>query len=342
MSKQFIHSRLKFRYPKSAYEKKPLSIPLGKTSGSSKPSFIIGVDLGGTNLKVAVLDLKYKIRGKRVLSTKIFLKKEDLISAICYSINTIIEDYKLKKNEILGVGLGLPGPIDNNLGVVHFFPNIPGWKEVNLKDILEKKLKLSVFVDNDAKLMTLAEYKLGNARGYKNVLCLTLGTGVGGGIIIGGRLYRGANNAAGEIGHVPINEIGPRCNCKGFACLEAYIGNNRIIRESREIFNRAISLEELSSLAKKRNKRAVRIWFEMARRLGLALVGVVNLLNLDAVVIGGGVAGAGVILFNKVRETVKKQAMSVQAEHVKIFKAKLGNDAGLIGAAILVKEGLLA
>jgi len=302
--------------------------------------FIIGIDLGGTNLKIAILGPKYKIRDKKVISTKRFTRKESLISAICDSINRIIENNKLKKTAILGIGLGLPGPIDKRRGLVHFFPNIPGWKEVNLKSILEKRLRLPVFLDNDAKLMCLAEYKLGSALGFKNALCMTLGTGVGGSIIISGSLYRGANNAAGEIGHLPINEKGPRCNCGGNGCLETYIGNNRIISEAKKMFKRNVSLEELSALAKRENKQAQSIWLKVGMHLGIALAGIVNLLNLDAIIIGGGVANAGQILFDKVRETVKKQAMSVQARHIKIFKAKLGSDAGLIGAAILVKEGM--
>lgn len=300
--------------------------------------FIIGIDLGGTNLKVALLNPEYRIIDKEVFSTRRFKKKEDLILLIVNSINRIIENNTLKNKDILGAGLGLPGPIDEKSGIVHFFPNIPGFRHVKLKSTLEKKLRLPVFLDNDAKLMSLAEYKLGNARGFKNALCLTLGTGVGGGIIIGGSLYRGANNAGGEVGHIPINERGPRCNCGGNACLEAYIGNNRIIREAKRLFKRDISLEELSVKAKKENKRALAIWSKVGRRLGIALVGVVNLLNPDAIIIGGGLANAGSILFGKVRETIRERAMNVQARNVKVFKAKLGNDAGLIGAAIMVKE----
>ena len=301
---------------------------------------IIAIDLGGTNLKIAVLDLKYKIRAREVLSTRSLNKKADLISAICHSVKRIIENNKLSKVGILGIGLGLPGPIDAKKGTVHFFPNIPGWREVNLKSILEKKLNLPVLLDNDAKLMTLAEQKLGMARGYKNVLCLTLGTGVGGGIILEGSLYRGENNAAGEIGHMPINENGPRCNCGGIACLESYIGNNRIMQEARHLFRRNISLEELSALANKGDRKAGDLWVKIGRRLGVALVAVVNLLNLDAIVIGGGVANAGKVLFDKVRETINQRAMSIQAQRVKVFKAKLASDAGLIGAAILVREGI--
>lgn len=303
--------------------------------------FIIGIDLGGTNLKIALIDLKYRIKYREVLNTQRYKNKESLISVIAYFINRIIQDSELEKKDILGVGLGLPGPIDNKLGIVHFFPNIPGWKEVNLKRILQEKIGLPVFLDNDAKLMSLAEYKLGAAKGFKNAICLTLGTGIGGGIIIDGNLFRGLNNAAGEIGHVPINEEGPRCNCGGTACLEAYIGNNRIARDAKQLFRRDITLEELSVLAKRRDKKALSIWRTVGRRLGTALVGVVNLLNVDAIVIGGGVANAGEILFDSVRKTIRKQAMSVQSEHVRVLKAQLGSEAGLVGAAVLVKQGIL-
>jgi glucokinase len=299
---------------------------------------IIGIDLGGTNLKLALLDLSFKIRNRETLSTANFSQKESLIAAIVYSVNKIIKNNRLKKIDILGAGLGLPGPIDVERGLVHFFPNIPGWNEVNLKKILEKRLKLPVFIDNDANLMALAEYKLGAAKGSKNAVCLTLGTGVGGGIIIEGHLYRGSSFAAGEIGHVPINEKGPECNCGGLACLESYIGNRRIMRKAKRILGRDVSLEELSQLAKNNNKKAIKIWTQAARQLGVALVGIVNVLNPDCIVIGGGVANAGRILFDKVEETILSRAMIVQARRVKVLKSKLGNNAGIIGAALLVKD----
>ncbi|MCX5695305.1 MAG: ROK family protein [Candidatus Omnitrophica bacterium] len=302
--------------------------------------FIISIDLGGTNLKVALLDLNCQIKDKEVLSTRSFLEKDDLILGIVHSVNRFIKYNNLNKAQILGVGLGLPGPIDAKNGIVHFFPNIPGWKEVKLRDILRKNLGLSVFIDNDAKLMSLAEFKMGAAKGFNNILCMTLGTGIGGGLIINSRLYRGFNNAAGEIGHLPINENGPDCNCGSSGCLEAYVGNNRIIAEAKKAFKRDISLEELSRLADKHNRIAMDVWNKAGRHLGFALAGVVNLLNLDAIVIGGGVAKAGNVLFDSIIKTLKNQAMSVQAKRVKILKAKLGNEAGLIGGAIMVKEGL--
>ncbi len=302
--------------------------------------FIVGIDLGGTNLKIALLDLKYRIRHKEVLNTQRFTNKEGLISAIVDSVRKILKDRKLNRTSLLGVGLGLPGPIDYEKGIVHFFPNISGWKEVKLKTILERRLRLPVFVDNDAKVMCLAEYKLGAAKGSTNAICITLGTGVGGGLIINGKLYRGLSNAAGEIGHMPISENGPVCNCGGHACLESYIGNSRILEEARKIFGSGITLEKLSYLARKENPEANAIWLKVSRRLAVTLVGAVNLLNLDCIVIGGGVAQAGKILFDNVKKIIAKRAMSVQARHVKVYKAKLGNSAGLIGAAIMVNEGM--
>lgn len=301
-------------------------------------SSIIGIDLGATNLKCALLDGNLKIKARNYFSTKSFVSKLKLIQGIADSINSFISRHAISRNAVSGVGIGLPGPVDTFKGVVHFLPNIPGWREVELKKILERKTGLRVFIDNDAKLMALAEYKAGQARKFKNALCLTLGTGVGGGLIINGSLYRGSDNAAGEIGHLPINEKGPLCPCGGKACLESYIGNARILKEARKLFGSRITLEKVSALAKANNTRAIALWIKVGERLGIALSGVINLLNLDAVVIGGGVADAGKVLFESTRKTILSRAMSVQAKRVKIFKARLGNDAGMIGAGYLVRE----
>lgn len=302
--------------------------------------FIIGIDLGGTNLKIALFNRSYHIIDKQVLDTRLFARKEELIAAVIKGLEGILAKNSLSKNALLGVGLGLPGPVDYKSGIVHFMPNIPGWKEVKLKNLLQTRLKIPVFIDNDAKLMALAEYKSGNARRFKNVLCLTLGTGVGGGIIFDGALYRGADNAAGEIGHLPINEEGLVCNCGASACLETYVGNNRIMQQAAKLFKRQVSLIELSAMAKSHNKLALKIWQSVGRRLGLAIAAAVTLLNLDAVIIGGGVSNAGEILFAPLKKALKERAMPVQARHVQIFKAKLGENAGLFGAAILVKESI--
>ncbi|MFH0739185.1 MAG: ROK family protein [Candidatus Omnitrophota bacterium] len=302
--------------------------------------FIVSIDLGGTNLRIALINLRYRIVRKQVMNTRTFSTKDKLILAIRSAIKNITEAYNLQNKDILGVGLGLPGPVDVKRGLIHFLPNIPGWRKVYLKDKLEKMTGLPVFLDNDAKLMSLAEHRLGAAKGFRNALCITLGTGVGAGLIIEGKLYRGRDNASAEIGHLPINEDGPSCNCGGTACLETYIGNSRILKKARKVFGRNISLEELSRRSRAGDAEARAIWLDVARHLGTALVGAVNLLNPECIVIGGGIAGAGKILFGRIREIIARQAMSVQAKGLKVLKAKLGNDAGLVGAAIMVKEGI--
>ncbi len=305
---------------------------------TQKKIFSIGIDLGGTNLRTGLFDRHCRIIDKSVLNTAALKTKARLIRAVVDSVNALLAAHRLKKAELAGIGLGLPGPVDADKGIVHFFPNIPGWKEVNLKHILQRRLRVPVFLDNDANLMCLAEYTLGAARASRNAVCLTLGTGVGGGIIIEGRLYRGSGYAAGEIGHIPLNEQGPRCNCGGNACLESYVGNRRIMKQALKSFGRQVPLEELSSLARKGNAKARRIWAEMGGHLGVALAGVVNLLNPGIVVIGGGVANAGTVLFDAIRKTIAQRAMPVQVKGLRVVKAKLGNDAGLIGAAILVRQ----
>jgi glucokinase len=300
--------------------------------------FIIAIDLGGTNFKCALLDRSLKIKARSSFSTKSFDNQHRLIQGITDAVDSFILNQKLNRSAILGVGIGVPGPVDTFKGIVHFLPNIPGWKEVKLKKILEERTKLPVFIDNDAKLMTLAEHRGGAAKRYKNVLCLTLGTGVGGGLIINDLLYRGSDNAAGEAGHIPLNAQGPLCGCGAQGCLEAYIGNHRMIKEARKIFGPKITLEEVSALARKNNFKAIDFWSRVGKNLGLALSGVVNLLNLDLIVIGGGVSYAGEVLFASLRRTILLRAMRVQAKRVKVVKAKLGIDAGIIGAGYLVKE----
>jgi len=299
--------------------------------------YCIGIDLGGTNLKIAVLNHNCGILSKEILPTQSFPHKEALIEALVSSVRNKLISQEFG-NKISGIGVGVPGPVDYIKGVVHYFPNIPGWKEVPLKKILEKKLGLPVAIDNDANVMSLAEYYHGAARGLRHVLCVTLGTGVGGGLILNGTLYRGAENAAGEIGHLPLNLEGPSCNCGGKACVEVYVGNHRILARARRIYKKDITLEELSVRANKGDRRARDIWRNAGIQLGTVFAGAVNLLNLDAIVIGGGMANAGEVLFKSIRQTITSRAMQVQAKRVRICKAKLGSNAGIIGAAILAAE----
>ncbi|MFA4991802.1 MAG: ROK family protein [Candidatus Omnitrophota bacterium] len=296
----------------------------------------IGIDVGGTLIKMGLVDERAGIHFRREVKTPSNISKIDLINYIISNIEAIIYNAGVKKRDIAGIGMGVPGLVDSKRGIVHGMTNIRGWKDVPLKSILEKRLRLKVEIDNDVNAMTLAEHKFGAGKGADNMVCVTLGTGVGGGIIISGCLYRGNAMSAGEIGHVPINENGPKCNCGGTGCLESYIGNRRILIEARKAFNKNITLEALSAAANKGDKKARAVWEAAARRLAVALSGVINLLNPDRIIIGGGVSKAGNLILGPLRKEIACRAMDVPARHVKIRLAELGSDAGIIGASLLI------
>ncbi|MFC1708698.1 ROK family protein [Candidatus Omnitrophota bacterium] len=305
--------------------------------------YFLSVDLGGTNTRIALIDMRLRIKFRESFSTKSFSSKRSrLISELIKRILTLLRENRIKKSQIMGLGIGVPGPVDFLKGVVHYLPNIPHWQNTPIKDILRKRLGIKVFVDNDVNLMALAEAKLGVARNKKEVVCLTLGTGVGGGLILKGKLFRGANSGAGEIGHIPIDMKGPRCNCGGRGCLERYVGNRIILAQAKKrLRKKDITLEELSRLSKKGDKAALNIYSNFAQRIGVALTGVVNLLNPEVIVIGGGLSFAGSFIFRKIKETINERAMPIHSRSVQVKKASLGKDAGLIGAALLVKESYI-
>ncbi len=316
--------------------------------------YYIGVDLGGTNTKIALIDKKFKVLESVSIPTKKYRRPERLLGAIYSAVNQVVKARKAARRQIFGVGVGVAGLVDAKSGVICNLVNIPGWKNLNLKKILRKKLRLPIYCDNDVNVMALAESSIGAGKGSLNVVCLTLGTGVGGGIIINGNLYRGSTSSAGEIGHIPINEGGPGCNCGGQACLESYVGNHYLVKEVRRRIKagkrtvlKKMANKKLSDLtprmmykaAKSGDRFARDLWHDAGVKIGIALSGVVNFLDPDKVVIGGGVSQAGAFLFKPIRETVRKRSMELQGRHVRIVKAALGKDAGVIGAAVLVAKG---
>ena len=311
----------------------------------------IAVDIGGTNTKIALINKRYDILEKLVLETRYYTSPKELLKAVSDGIQILLKIRKLTKKNISGIGIGIAGLVDFKKGIVHSLTNIPGWNNVNLKKVFEQKIGIRTFVDNDVNVMTLGEFHRGAGRGAKDLVCITLGTGVGGGIVINGELYRGSTFSAGEIGHIPISEEGPRCNCGGIACIESFVGNRYLINDiKRSLKNKKTGLlakiikEDPSMLtpmsidkaARKGDRFAIDFWKKAGERIGIMLSGVINFLDPDRVVIGGGIAEAGKFLFGPIRKTVQKRAMKIQRSHTKIVKAGLAQNAGLIGAAVLV------
>jgi glucokinase len=300
--------------------------------------YVVGVDVGGTNIKLGIVGPSGSVILRNSFATRPFASSRmKLITALAREIEAAIINAGLNKKQIAGVGVGVPGLVDYEKGIVRSLTNIPGWKGVALRNILQKKINLPVFIDNDVKIITLAESKFGAGKGTKNLVCLTLGTGVGAALILNGQLYRGEGNAAGELGHVPLNEHGPRCNCGGWGCFERYVGNHALFAMASRIMGRpGMTTETMFALAQKGNKKALSFWKKAAERIGNGLVGIVNFLNPRMVIIGGGISNNEKYLFKTIRDTVRRRAMPFQGKAFKIRRAKFKDDAGIIGAFVLV------
>ncbi len=314
--------------------------------------YTIGVDFGGTYVKLALVrftDNGYKIVGYSFFSTREY-NRDALIEQLVIRIIKLKAEHTFKGHRVRGVGVGVPGRVDFNNGVVFDLTNVPGWKNVRLRDQLEKKIKLPVFVDNDANLMALAESKFGSARGYKDCVCVTLGTGLGGGIILNGRIYRGMNFAAGEIGHISINENGPVCACGSRGCAERYVGNRYVLEEAIKRLRRGakssvidlikgrysnLTLEMLSRAARNKDAFSMILWQEIGRHVGVLLASVVNLLNPEIIIIGGGMANAGKLILDPIRKIIKERAFKISCHNLKIVPSKCRDKAGIIGGATL-------
>ncbi len=302
--------------------------------------YVIGIDIGGTNIKLGLVGLKGKIIKRVNLKTINFSRSVgQLIDGLVLGCRQIMLENNLLKKQIIGIGIGLPGLVNTKNSIVYSLTNIAGWKNVALKKIIEKKLGIRTFIDNDVNVIALAEWKYGAGKGITDMICMTLGTGVGGGLILNNRLYRGAGFAAGELGHVPINKKNKICNCGGYACLETLVGNQQLLKKAKKVFKKKnITLESVTALADKGNKKAISFWRETAEHIAAVLIGVVNVINPRLIVIGGGVSRAHKHMLSIIQKIIKQRAMRVQGKMVRIVKAKLGQDAGIIGCQVLVEE----
>lgn len=314
--------------------------------------FRIGVDVGGTNIKIALVDREGAISYSNSIPTRAELGYEYTISAMKQAITDLMAATNTDKNNIEGIGFGFPGQIDYKNGIVKNAPNIPGWVEVPIAEAMEKEFGIPTRVDNDVRCAALGELNFGAGKGCENLICITVGTGIGSGLVINGKLVRGASNAAGELGHIKLNTTGgPLCGCGDFGCLEAYASGPSIVAMAEEYIKggKSTKFRELaedgeitpyivSQAAAQGDGVAKRIFTIMGEYIGVGLASVVNLLNPEKIIIGGGVADAGDILFNPIRETIAKRAMPIQASAVEIVPAGLGNSAGVIGASLLINS----
>lgn len=308
------------------------------------PITSVGIDFGGTSVKLGVCRDGELLCTDTPIPTANFAGPAALIGEMAVRVAKLRETYP----DIAAIGVGVPGLVDFDQGFVHELTNVPGWKHVPLKTILGEKTGLPVVVENDANAMAYAEFRYGAARGLQNVVALTMGTGIGGGLILNGRLFRGAGCVAGEIGQMSIHFDGRAGHYGNLGALEKYTGNLQIAEHAVQRYAEAglrKTLEEctpkqIAEAAQAGEAIARQIWEEVADWLGSALASIAWLLNPDAFVIGGGVAQAGDLIFNPLKRKVQSMLSTVVWERLQILPAKFSNESGIIGNAALAADSL--
>ena len=302
----------------------------------------IGIDFGGTTVKAAVVADGTIVTRVKPLRTQDFAGHDPLLAAI----RDAVDELRRQHPEVSAVGAGLPGMVDSINGRVYQLSNVPGWEDVALTALLEEWTGLPAVLDNDANAMAYAEWLFGAGHEGVNVVCVTLGTGVGGGLILDRKLYRGSRLGAGEIGQMTIDPNGVPGQYGNFGALEKYVGNLQIAQRAQALYREAgltKSLEECSPLALELSAKAGdtiahKVWQEVGFAIGITLCDIVWLLNPDRIVIGGGVGRAGEYVFGPIRRVIEERTMKIFHEGLTIVPAKLGNDAGMIGSAALALD----
>jgi len=322
--------------------------------------YIIGVDLGGTNIVAGAMPED----GSREIAVRSEPTRADqgadaVVDSIGRMIETVISETiaetNAKREDFAGVGIGSPGPLDRERGIVIVTPNL-GWRNFPLRDEISKRVELQASLDNDANCATLGEWWCGAAKGGRHVIGITIGTGIGGGLILDGRLFHGASDVAGEIGHTTIDSTGRRCKCGNYGCLEAYASGPAIAERAREalaggepsILPKLVD-DDLSKItaqlvydaAKKDDDVARQVVRETANFLGAGVANLLNIFNPDVVVIAGGVTQAGAPLFEPLRAEVRRRAFRPAVEACKILPGTLRGSAGVVGAVATFKQQVL-
>ena len=302
----------------------------------------IGIDFGGTSVKLGVC------RGADLLVTDDPIPTANFAGPAALIGEMAVRVEKLQKQfpAICAIGVGVPGLVDFERGFVHELTNVPGWKHVPLKAILSEKTGLPVLVENDANAMTYAEFRYGAAAGLQNVIGLTMGTGIGGGVVLNGRMHRGSSCAAGEIGQMSIHFDGKPGHYGNLGALEKYTGNHQIAEHAVQRYAEAGIEKDIADCTPKMiaiaaqsgDDIARQVWGEVADWLGTALASIAGLLNPDAFVIGGGVAQAGDLIFDPLKRKVQSMLSTVVWEKLQILPARFSNEAGIIGNAALAAD----
>ena len=295
---------------------------------------VIGVDLGGTKLLAGTFDSSLNVHHR----AHRFARGNGTADVLDTIVDAVREARDAAEGEVDAVGFGIPSLIDQERGVAVTTVHLP-IRDLPFRDLMAERLGLPVFVENDATAAMLAEWRFGAARGCSDALLITVGTGIGGGMVAGGALVRGAQGAAAEFGHMTIDYDGPLCPCGAHGCLEAFVSGTALAREAR-----ALGLEmtsaQVAELAHDGHAGARALVAEMGTRLGTGIANLVNAFNPQVVVLGGGVLALGDLLLAPAREEVARRALAPSRDLVQIVPTRFGAESGMLGAAVLALEGV--
>lgn len=304
---------------------------------------ILGIDIGGTNIRGAIVNENGKVTNREKISSD----AKEGIGKLVKNLTGFIELFNIHKPD--AVGIGVPGIIDQKKGILTQAPNIKGVENFPVYSELNKKIKIPFIIENDANCAALGEFWKGAGKNSNSIVMLTIGTGLGGGIILNGDLWRGEDGMGGEVGHIIVNPKGPECNCGSNGCLESYVSAEALKREinSHETLKKLLAKtpindkpENLMKLALNGNKMAHEIWKEMGRWLGIGIVTITNLLNVETVIIGGGISNGWSLFINETLSEIKKRGLKAPAKRLKVKKTELGDNAGTIGSSYLAIKHL--
>jgi glucokinase len=312
----------------------------------------IGIDLGGTNIAAGIVDEEGKIKHEKSCATKVERKPQEIIDDMINLVLNILEEYQMSLEKIEAIGIGIPGLADKD-GNVIFCVNL-GWKNVPLGKMLENALHKPIYIDNDATVAALAEYERGSMKNCKSGLMITLGTGIGGGIILNGEVYSGFNGVGSEIGHIVVGENFYDCNCGRNGCLETFASSTAIIKHTKKLIEEMneptiiiekadgninnIDARMIFDCAKKGDKIANLAVDRLIKYLGIGIINIINFIDPEIIALGGGVAGSGQYLLDRITTEVISNKYYENLPIANIVLAELGNGAGIIGAAMIAKH----
>ena len=304
--------------------------------------YVVGVDLGGTKIYTALVDLEGNVKNEVVIKTEAEKGDISVLNKILGTIDTVLNNIDI--NDVLAIGVGSPGPLDVKNGLIVYTPNLP-FKNFNIVKPIKEKYNLPTYLDNDANVATLGEFMFGAGKGTENMVFITASTGIGGGAIINGKLFRGSTGNALEVGHMTVMKGGPRCGCGNDGCGESLGSGTAIGRSAKEAVksNAMTSLKDYSEVtakevfeeAKKGDRVASEILTNALSYLGITIANVANAFDPDMIVIGGGVVNGGDIVLETIKKEVKNRCLRSISSNCKIEKAMLDGKAGMLGAAAL-------